>query len=106
MSIEMERRKFERVPCYMIAQRSSENPEEEDFFGVVRNISPGGAMIETDFKVEIGGLLDLAFLLDEDRQIWEGRGRVVWARQIDSKTIFGLQFTQPLEENWTRSWPF
>jgi len=101
--MEIERRKVERIPCYMIVQRSSQENEEEDFFGVVRNISAGGAMIETEFPVEIGGVLDLAFLMEEDRQIWEGRGRVVWARQIDAKTIFGLQFTKPLEENWTHT---
>jgi hypothetical protein len=101
--MEDDRRKFERVACYMIAQRTSRGPEEEDFFGIVRNISPGGAMIEADHPVDVGSILDLAFLLDKERQIWEGRGRVVWSRLKEGKTIFGLQFTQPLEENWERA---
>lgn len=99
----IERRKFERVACYLIARQASNEEPEEDFFGTVRNISAGGAMIETSQTLPVGTPVDLAFLLDEERQVWEGRGLVVWSRVKNDKTFLGLQFTMPLEENWELS---
>ena len=99
----MERRKFDRVACYMIARKTRTSSEEEDFFGTVRNMSAGGAMIETEQTVLPGVKVDLAFLLDEDQQIWEGQGQVVWSRKKGEKNVMGLQFSAPLEENGERS---
>lgn len=99
----LERRKFDRMPCYLIAKQSEEDGGEEDFFGIVRNISSGGAMIEADHRLDVGTPMSLAFLLEDGREIWEAKGRVVWSRRTDEKTIFGLQFTEPLEENWQSS---
>ncbi|MBN1595537.1 PilZ domain-containing protein [candidate division FCPU426 bacterium] len=99
----MERRRYNRMECYMIAQQSR-SEEERDFFGTVRNISAGGAMIETDERIAVGSQLDLAFLIEEEeRQIWEGKAQVVWARRMEGKTFLGLQFTKPLEEHWQNS---
>lgn len=98
-----ERRKFSRVACYMIARQTRTSGEEEDFFGTVRNMSNGGAMIETEQTVLPGVQVDLAFLLDEDQQIWEGRGQVVWSRKRGEKNVMGLQFSEPLEKNWRQS---
>lgn len=99
----IERRKFERVACYLVARQTVDPEQEEDFFGTVRNISTGGAMVETDQNLPVGTTVDLAFLLDEERQVWEGRGLVVWSRVKDDRNFIGLQFTMPLEENWELS---
>jgi hypothetical protein len=99
----IERRKFERVACYLVARQAMNLEQEEDFFGTVRNISTGGALVETEQDLPVGTTVDLAFLLDEERQVWEGRGLVVWSRVKDEKTYLGLQFTMPLEENWQLS---
>jgi len=99
----IERRQFERIECYMIVRQAGSAEEEEDFFGVVRNISAGGAMIETDFAVKVDSQLDLAFMMGEDRQVWESRGKVVWARPAEDKIVFGLEFLKPLEEDWRSS---
>ena len=96
----IERRQHERIECYIIARQSKYAREETDFFGTVRNISVGGAMIETDERLYVGSLLELAFSLEEDRQLWEAKGQVVWARRQDGKTYLGLEFSQPLEEHW------
>jgi c-di-GMP-binding flagellar brake protein YcgR len=99
----IERRKFERVACYLVARQATSLEQEEDFFGTVRNISTGGALVESEQNLPVGTTVDLAFLLDEDQQVWEGRGLVVWSRVKDEKTYLGLQFTMPLEENWQLS---
>jgi len=99
----IERRKFERIECYMIARHTRRSNEEHDFFGTVRNISAGGAMIETGEQIPPGSILDLAFLIGEDRQIREGKGQVIWSRRKKGKNFLGLQFTEPLEEHWQNS---
>ncbi|MEW6516338.1 MAG: PilZ domain-containing protein [candidate division FCPU426 bacterium] len=101
--MDIERRKFERVPCYLIARQNLSPDREEDIFGTVRNMSAGGAMIETEQELPVGTPVDLAFLLDEERQVWEGRGLIVWSRTKGEKIYLGLQFTRPLEENWERT---
>jgi hypothetical protein len=96
-----ERRQFERIPCYLIARRSRRDRDDEvDFFGMVRNISTGGAMLEADFSIEPGRDMDLAFSGEENETLWEGRGRVIWSRKQGEKYYMGLQFTRPLEEDW------
>ncbi len=94
-----ERRQYQRIPCYIIAHRP-ESGAEEDFFGIVRNIAAGGAMIETENALAVSDRIDLVFLTEEERQFWEGRGRVVWVRSQAGKIIFGMQFDEPLEPNW------
>lgn len=97
-----ERRRFERVECYMIVRRTEAETEEEDFFGLARNVSAGGALIETESRVRVGQVLAMAFLADEVRQVWETEGRVAWVRASGAKTVFGLEFTRPLEDDWHR----
>ncbi len=96
----LERRKFQRVDCYLIVRNSPRAGEEDEFLGVTRNVSAGGAMIETEAQIRVGNFLEMAFLLDEDRQVWETQGTVVWSREDSGKTIFGIHFTRPLEANW------
>jgi c-di-GMP-binding flagellar brake protein YcgR len=98
-----ERRKFDRVECYLIVRDSRRATEERDLIGVTRNVSAGGAMIETDSTIQIGSFLEMAFLVDDEKQVWETKGTVVWARQDRGKTIIGVQFNQPLESNWRES---
>jgi hypothetical protein len=95
-----DRRKFERVECYMIVRKNRADEEEEDFFGVARNVSTGGAMIETDASVEVGHVLELSFLLESEKQVWETQARVVWTRPLGEKNILGLEFMYPLEPDW------
>lgn len=98
----LERRTFKREPCYLIARRPKQFQDEMEFLGVVKNLSAGGAMIETEFEVEVGLEVDLAFHAGDDATIWEGHGRVVWYQKLETTTLFGMQFTQPLEADWER----
>lgn len=98
--MQTERRKFERLNCYMIAKKPNAEGGEEDFFGAVRNISAGGAMIETEYALIGGEFIALAFLSESNEQIWEGHGRVAWSRLGETKAFVGIEFDQPLEENW------
>jgi len=99
-----ERRKYERIECYMIIRQAQSEQDEDDLFGFARNISAGGAQIETEAEIEVqvGQTMDLSFMLDEERQVWETRGRVVWTRCFEDRTLLGLEFVQPLEENWRK----
>lgn len=96
-----ERRQHERIECYMIVRQPHSVLEEEDFFGIARNVSTWGAMVETDAEVTAGQTVELAFMLDEGR-VWETRGSVVWSRRAANRTVLGLKFLQPLEENWRK----
>jgi PilZ domain len=93
-----ERRQYERIYCYLIARHAPGGTEEEDFFGRVRNISEGGGMLETDQPVSVGSQLNLTFVQDEGRQIWEGTGKVVWVRTQGGKNVLGIQFDDTLEK--------
>lgn len=95
-----ERRNHKRMDCYMIALQSKKFPEEDDFFGVVRNISPGGAMIETDYDLTVDRQVELTFIREDRNQIWHGQGKVVWIKHNDKKIQFGLEFTELVEEDW------
>lgn len=95
-----ERRRYRRIPCYVIAQEAGASEGEEDFFGIVRNLSRSGAMVETEHFLEIGARVDLVFMLDTPREFREGRGRVVWSRRREDKVVFGLQFDRPYTPEW------
>jgi hypothetical protein len=91
-----ERRRYDRIYCYLIARRAARGGEELDFFGHVRNLSEGGAMIETELSVAVDSRLNLTFIQDEARQIWEGTGRVVWVRTQGAKVFLGIHFDHPM----------
>ncbi len=95
-----ERRRWERIACYLVARNSALGGEEEDFFGWVRNISVGGAMLESEQAVAVDSRLNLTLLQDGTRQIWEGTGRVIWVRTQGAKSFLGIQFDQPLMEGF------
>ncbi len=95
-----ERRQHPRYECYLIADKKRGQQEEVDFFGVVQNMSAGGAMIQSDHRPVQGQLVSLAFYQPGRQQIWEGKGRVVWVETEGDSYFFGLEFLEALEENW------
>ncbi len=95
-----ERRRYPRYECYLIVEKKRSQQDEVDFFGVVQNMSAGGAMIKSDYRPAQGQIVSLAFFQEGRRQLWEGKGKVVWVESEDHTFFFGLEFLEPLEENW------
>ncbi len=96
-----DRRQHDRIDCYMIALQSKKHPEEDDFFGEVRNVSSGGALIETDYNLTVGRQLELTFIHEDRSQIWHGQGKVVWIKNNNEQIQFGLEFITVFEEKLT-----
>ena len=100
---ESERRRHRRIPCYVIAQNAGAAEGEEDFFGVVRNLSRGGAMVESQREPAPDARVDLVFMLDQPREFREGRGRIVWLRRLPEGYLFGIQFDRPFGPDWEQA---
>ncbi len=97
MNPNTERRRYERFECYLIAHRAVRGGEEQDCFGHVRNLSEGGALIETGEAVQVESRLNLTFLREDGRQVWEGTGRVIWMRRRGDQVFLGVHFDGPLD---------
>lgn len=97
MTPNAERRRHERFDCYLIARRDARGGEEQDCFGHVRNLSEGGALIETAEAVDANSRLNLTFLKEDGRQVWEGTGRVAWMRPQGTSVFLGVHFDGPMD---------
>lgn len=61
--------------------------------GVVRNISPGGLRLETDFNLPKGDEIEITIELDIANHIIEPVGFIVWKDQSHDRFLYGIRFT-------------
>ena len=84
---DLDRRGHARNVKVMRVARLKDMKLHAEYLGLVRDVSPGGMMIDADFPLEIGQSVAVALLDDQ-----ELTGDVVW---IDGKTV-GIQFDEPI----------
>jgi hypothetical protein len=83
-----DRRQHSRNVKVMRVARLKDVNLHAECLGLVRDVSPGGMMVDADFPLEIGQTVAIALLDDQ-----ELKGDVVW---LDGKTV-GVEFAQPIE---------
>lgn len=83
-----DRRQYSRNVKVMRVARLTDVNVHAECLGLVRDVSPGGMMIDADFPLEIGQTVAIALLDDQELM-----GDVIW---LDGKTV-GVEFPQPIE---------
>lgn len=83
-----DRRQYSRNVKVMRVARLKDLNVHAECLGLVRDVSPGGMMIDADFPLEIGQTVAIALLDDQ-----ELKGDIIW---LDGKTV-GVEFAQPID---------
>jgi PilZ domain len=91
-----ERRLHNRNVKVMRVARLKDVKLHAECLGLVRDVSPGGMMIDADFPLEIGQSVSIALLDDQ-----ELTGDVVW---LDGKTV-GIEFAHPVDVEYILAKP-
>jgi Tfp pilus assembly protein PilZ len=77
---------LERASARFVPRRSVtvafENPQSPTAYGVVANLSHGGACVWTDARVDVGQLLRLSLSFAREAPPVPTQGRVVWTGPI------------------------
>lgn len=77
-----------------------ENPRRSRSYGVVANISDGGACLLTDASFPVGESLQVELSFFRERQVVPAAGRVVWSSgNRDAGALrYGLQWAETAED--------
>lgn len=68
------------------------NPEENENYGVIRNISESGALIQSEIPIFIGEEPSFKFVLPEQNVPVELNGEVRWSTEREESFLIGIEF--------------
>jgi hypothetical protein len=88
-----DRRRIPRVPVFFVLERISKDQRpEQEFNGVVKNLTPEGMLLEANVLLHKNELLQLSFMLPNTQTTLNLEARVCWSEHKKAWTTAGLEF--------------